>query len=78
MKQGHEVVSGDRLMLVTDGTVCTETLGAFEGPKGTLVLPLPTLPDDDQSLKVPFYSILCRNPLLSVRPLPGSVLSTGD
>lgn len=30
MKQGHEVVSGDRLMLVTDVTVCAETLGAFE------------------------------------------------
>lgn len=63
MKQGHEVVSGDRLMLVTDGTVCTETLGAFEGPKGTLVLlsqPCPIMTHLSRCRFTPFSAgILC-------------------
>lgn len=63
MKQGQEVVSGDRLMLVTDGTVCTETLGAFEDLKERLYFlsqPCPTMTNLSRCRFTPFSAgILC-------------------
>lgn len=61
MKQGHEVMSEDRLMLVTEGTVCTETLGAFEDLKERLYFlsqPCPTTTNLSRCRFTPFSAVL--------------------